>query len=86
MNVVVTIPDKFAAGFKERGDLSRRMLESFAVESYRREDLSLGQFAELLSLSIDEANALLKNLDVPLNYSLEDFQAEQTAVEMFLGK
>lgn len=86
MNVVVTIPDKFAAEFQTRGELSRRMLESFAVESYRREDLSLGQFAELLSLSIDEANALLKNLDIPLNYSLEDFRAEQTAIELFLGK
>lgn len=86
MNVVVTIPDKFAADFQTRGELSRQMLESFAVESYRREDLSLGQFAELLDLSIDEANALLKNSGVPLNYSLEDFRAEQTAVEMFLGK
>lgn len=86
MNVVVTIPDKFAADLSVRGELSRQMLESFAVESYRRENLSLGQFAELLNLSIDEANALLKNLDVPLNYSLEDFRAEQTAIEMFLGK
>jgi len=86
MNVVITIPDKFAVDFQRRGELSRQMLESFAVESYRREDLSLGQFAELLNLSIDEANALLKKHDVPLNYSLEDFQAEQNAVEMFLGK
>lgn len=86
MNIVVTIPDKFTADFQSSAELSRRMLESFAVESYRREDLSLGQFAELLSLSIDEANALLKKQGIPLNYSLEDFQAEKTAVEMFLGK
>ncbi len=86
MNVVITIPDKFAVDFQTRGELSRQMLESFAVENYRREDLSLGQFAELLNLSIDEANALLRKHDVPLNYSLEDFQAEQNAVEMFLGK
>ncbi len=86
MNVVVTIPDKFAVDFQTRGELSRRMLESFAVESYRREELSLGQFAELLDLSIDEANALLKEQNVPLNYSLEDFQIEQSAIEHLLGK
>lgn len=86
MNVVVTIPDKFAAGFQTRGELSRRMLESFAVENYRREELSLGQFAELLDLSIDEANAILKERGVPLNYSLEDFQIEQNAVETLLCK
>ena len=86
MNVVVTIPDKFAADFQERGELSRQMLESFAVESYRREDLSLGQVAELLSLSIDEANALLKRYGVPFNYTLEDYKAEQSAIEILLGK
>ncbi len=86
MNVVVTIPDKFAADFQGRGELSRQMLESFAVESYRREDLSLGQVAELLNLSIDEANALLKKHDVPLNYTLEDYKAERKTIETLLGK
>ena len=86
MNVVVTIPDKFAENFQERGELSRQMLESFAVESYRREELSLGQVAELLSLSVDQANALLKKRRVPLNYTYEDFEAEQNALEILLGK
>jgi len=86
MDVVVTIPDKFAESFQERGELSRQMLESFAVESYRREELSLGQVAELLSLSVDEANALLKKQRVPLNYTFEDFEAEQNALDHLLGK
>ncbi len=42
MNVVVTIPDKFAESFQKRGELSRQMLESFAVESYRRGRIKSG--------------------------------------------
>lgn len=57
MNVAVNIPDKFI----ENGqDVSRQMLEAFAIENYRQENLSLGQVAELLDFSTDKANALLK--------------------------
>jgi predicted HTH domain antitoxin len=81
MNVAVTIPDKFV---KDGQNISREMLEAFAVESYRQEKLSLGQVAELLGFSIDEANALLKEHRVPLNYTFQDLDQDRKAIEKLL--
>ncbi len=86
MEVIVSIPDELAESLAERPDLSRQMLEAFAIESYRSERLSLGQVAELLGLSIDEANAFLKQNRVPLNYDADDMKQDEQAVEMFLRK
>lgn len=86
MNVIISIPDKLAASLPERQNLSRRMLEAFALESYRHERLSLGQVAELLDFSIDEANAFLKQNRVPLNYAIEDMKDDEQSIEMFLQK
>ena len=87
MEVVVTIPDTFASQFKPNaGGISRRMLESFAIEAYRREELSLGQVAELLVLTIDETNGLLKEHEVASNYTLEDLEMDRASLDMLLGK
>lgn len=86
MKVVITVPDKLSEVLGEREDLSRLMLEAFAIESYRRENLSFGQVAELLGFSIDQANAFLKKHRVPLNYTIEDMKRDEAAIEMFLKK
>lgn len=83
MEIVITIPDKFV---EKRQNLSRQMLEAFAVENYRQEKLSLGQVAELLGFSIDEANALLKKHRVPLNYTFEDLENDRRTIEKLLSK
>jgi predicted HTH domain antitoxin len=82
MEVVVTIPDKFV---EKNRNLSRQMLEAFAIENYRQEKLSLGQVAELLGFSIDEANDLLKKHRVPSNYSFEDLEQDRRAIEKLLA-
>lgn len=86
MEITVSIPDKFVPAADPNDDISRRMLEAFAIESYRQEELSLGQLAELLGLSIDEANAFLREHDVPLNGDINDFEEDALAVELFLKK
>lgn len=86
MKVVITVPDKLAEVLTEREDLSRQMLEAFAIESYRQEKLSLGQVAELLNFSIDETNAFLKKHRVPTGYTFEDMKQDQAAIEIFLRK
>jgi predicted HTH domain antitoxin len=86
MQIIVTIPDKLIENLTERQNLPRRMLEAFAIEGYRSERLSLGQVAELLDFSIDEANEFLKKNRVPLNYDLEDMKQDEKAIEMFLQK
>ena len=86
MEVVVNIPDKFFVGAENGETLSRQMLEAFAIEEYRQENLSLGQVSELLNLSIDETNRLLKKRRVPLNYTLEDLAEDRRAIEKLLEK
>jgi predicted HTH domain antitoxin len=84
MEVTVSIPDKFVSD--GRANVSRSLLEAFAIENYRQENLSLGQVAELLGFSLDEANAFLKKHRVPLNYAIEDLEADRQAIRMFLSE
>jgi predicted HTH domain antitoxin len=86
MEVTVSIPDKFIPVAGVGGDISRQMLEAYAIENYRQEKMSLGQLAELLDLSLDEANAFLKKRNIPLNYGLDDLDEDLRAVETILNK
>ncbi|MGQ0541731.1 MAG: UPF0175 family protein [Blastocatellia bacterium] len=86
MEVTVSIPDKFVPPSDEEGDVSRRMLEAYAIEQYRQEIMSLGRISELLELSIDETHAFLKAHKIPLNYDLGDLERDQRTIEMFLKK
>lgn len=86
MEITVSIPDKFVPAAEINGDVSRHVLEAYAIEKYRQVKMSLGQLSELLDLSIDEANAFLKEHNVPLNYSKADLEADIRAVEMFIKR
>ena len=86
MEVKVSIPNKFVPPSDVEGDVSRQVLEAYAIESYRQEKMSFGQVAELLGLSIDGANSFLKEHKIPLNYDLEDLDDDLKAVELFLAK
>lgn len=68
------------------GDVSRQVLEAYAIENYRQEKMSLGQIAELLGFSIDEANGFLKMHNVPLNYGFDDLAEDRHSIELFLSK
>ncbi len=86
MEITVSIPDKFIPIPQAGGDISRQVLEAYAIENYRQQKMSLGQLAELLDLSIDEANAFLKERDIPLNYGQSDLEEDLRAVEVILNK
>jgi predicted HTH domain antitoxin len=86
MEVTVSIPDKFVPPSELDSDVSRQVLEAYAIESYRQEKMSLGQLSELLGLSIDQANAFLKEHRIPLNYDLDDLDEDRKSVELFLTK
>lgn len=86
MNVMVSIPDDFVPASSVGPDLSRQMLEAYAVENYRLERMSLGKIAELLGLSIDQTNAFLKERKIPLNYGLEDLERDRRTMEEFLKR
>lgn len=87
MDVTVRIPDNIARQFEPNGgDLSRRALEALAIDGYQREELSLGQVAEMLGLSIDEANGFLKERDVPLNLTFEDIERGRATLDALFAK
>lgn len=82
MEVVLEIPDNIAQQLQTKGrTLRQRALEDLAVEAYRREELSLGQFAEMLNLSINDANGLLKERGIYDDLALEEFDEQQRAIE-----
>ena len=83
MEVAVTIPDKFV---ENRAGISREMLESYAAENLRLGRLSIGQFAELLDFSIDEAHAFIKERRIPSPYDYADSERDRLAVQELLRK
>ena len=86
MEVTVSIPDGFVPACSSDNDLARQMLEAYAIENYRQEMISLGRLAEILDLSIDEANALLKKHKVPVLYDLDDMERDRRTAELLFNK
>ncbi len=86
MEVTISIPDKFVHAAGASADVSRQMLEAFAIENYRQEKMSLGQIAELLGFSLDEANAFLKQHQIPLNYDFNDLAEDCRTIERFVRR
>ncbi len=68
------------------GNLSRRALEALAVEGYRSGDLSAGQVAEMLGLSVWETEKFLKEREAYLYYSDEDLWHDIEAQERVLSR
>ena len=87
MQVVLEIPDRFVIQLQTNGrGLQQRALEALAVEAYRLEELSLGQFAEMLDTSINDANGILKARGISDDFSREEFEAQRKSMERLLGK
>lgn len=86
MEVTVSIPDRFIPPLEPGADVSRQVLEAYAIEMYRQTEMSLGAVAELLDLSIDETNAFFKKHGVPSNYDLEDVERDRQTIEKLFGK
>lgn len=84
--MTVSIPDRFIPPHRSDDDLAREMLEAYAIENYRQENISLGRLAEILDLSIDQANALLKERNVPNPYDKDDMARDLRTIELLLNK
>ena len=83
MQVTVDIPDDVAERLKVAGgDLSRRALEAFALEEYRRGQLTKPELRRLLGLGTRDAlDGFLKAHDVFEPYSLDDLARERHDLE-----
>jgi predicted HTH domain antitoxin len=89
MSIAITInlPDGVAQklGLNER-ERSRTAIEALAIEGYRSGRLSIPQIMEMLGFETRlELDALLKEHDIPLEYTIEDLEREREALDRILG-
>jgi hypothetical protein len=83
MDVTVQIPDDLASRMTEAGvDLSRRALESLALEEYKSGRLTKPELRRLLGFGTRyQLDGFLKSHDVFDEYTLEDFERERQALK-----
>lgn len=88
MTVTVTLPQRIEAQLKTKWgeNLPRKVLEALAVEGYLCGDLSLGEVAEMLDLSINDADGFLKKRGVPAITKLSEIEEDSTTLEELLTK
>lgn len=67
-------------------EFPRRAAEALAIEGYRTGALSLGEVAEMLNFSINEADGFLKERGVFAIGNLEEIEADSRILEELLAK
>jgi len=86
MQIVLELPDEIARQLAEGRDLSRTALEALVTEGCRTHRLTDHQAAELLGLSRYELDGFLKEREVFLDYSPNDFERELESGERIWQK
>jgi hypothetical protein len=66
MEVTIHVPDELAQRLSTAGDVSRQILEAFALEGYRNNSLTLLEVSELLGFGRVETEDFLAHHQVPL--------------------
>lgn len=82
MSLTITIPDDFAAVLGATDEeRERRAREALALELYREGKISLRRMGELAGVGGDfwAADRLRAQHKVPLNYALDDLEADRQA-------
>jgi predicted HTH domain antitoxin len=85
MEVTLTIPDTFIERLIAAGkDPARVALEALLVEGYRTRTLSEGEIKRILGYGTRmQVHALLKEHDVPLDYTIEDLEQDMETLRNF---
>lgn len=79
LNVPVMIADTLRRAFGP--DLDRAAVEALAMEGYRNGKFSCGDVAAVLGFSTSlEAQRWLAERGVPLNYTLDDLEADRASL------
>ena len=88
MSVTITLPGNIErhleAGWGD--ELPRKAKEALAVEGYRSGILSTGEVAEMLGLSINDADGFLKERGLLAFTSLEEIENDNATLEGLLGR
>lgn len=81
MTVTLELPDDLASQLAAHGDVSRRALESFALEEFRAGRLSQAQLRQILGFSTRyELDGFLKAHGEFVDYPLEEFEQDRAAL------
>ena len=87
MEVTIKLPEDVAGVFLANGEnIEREVLEATALEGYRSGKLSHAQIGRMLNLSRFEIDEFLKTHDVPLNYTVEDLEADRRTLDKLFAK
>ena len=88
MSVTISLPARIQQHLESGwgGDLPRRAKEALAVEGYRTGLLSLGEVAEMLALSINDADGFLKERGLAAIESSDEIDADSVALEELLSR
>ena len=88
MPVTITLPNNIQQHLEQGwGDaLPHKAKEALAVEGYRSGVLSVGEVAEMLGISINDADGFLKERNLMAIESLEEINADNIALEEILSR
>jgi hypothetical protein len=83
MDVTMQIPDDLGKRLAAGGDdLSRRALEGFALEEYKRRQITKAELRRLLGLETRyELDGFLKEHGVLVDYTIDDLRREVHTLE-----
>lgn len=86
MKVTIDIPDTLRQSLEEQlgPNLTQAAKEAIAIAWYQAEQLRIAQVAELLSLSVYEAEGLMKQRRIEAPYSLGDYERDRETLERLL--
>lgn len=84
MNVTLTIPETVFE--LNGGQIARDLLERAALEAFRAGAISLGRLAEILDLTIDEANAFLKAHNIRSEMTAADIEEGRATLKALFGQ
>lgn len=86
MHIEFEIPDEIAQVLQSP-NLSRTALEALAIEGYRSGKLGRGQVQRMLGFTTPmQVDALLKEHDVYLNYTIEEYEKDIATIESLRNK
>ena len=82
MNVIMEIPDDIADRLTKAGaDLSRRALESFAIEELKAGRITEPELSRILGIARIQLDEFLKSHNRYDQYTMEDFERERSALK-----
>ncbi|MEI8375460.1 MAG: UPF0175 family protein [Planctomycetota bacterium] len=86
MKVTIEIPDTMEQTLYDQlgHDLGKAAKESLAIAWYQSEKISIGQVAEMLGISVYQAEGIMKEHQVDAPYSLTDYENDRVTLNRLL--